>query len=97
MYKAMQKNKEIMILTVEFNLNKIKIYGEEGSYDCENCEKLLKRFNAINKNSYGALYDFIWYVKDSKKYYRSNKCKDLANEIIISVGRYLNCFEPILI
>ncbi len=95
--ELMNKNKQLMCLTVEFNLNKIKIYAEDGSYDCKNCEKLLKRFQAINKNSYGALYDFECYVRYSKKYYTSKMCQDLATEVIVSVGRFINCFKEQLI
>ena len=94
--ELMQKNKQLMCLTVEFNLNKIKIYAEEGSYECRNCDKLLKRFEAINKNSYGALYDFECYVSESKKFYTSEVCKDLMREVVVSVGRFLDCFMPLL-
>ncbi|MBR3362684.1 MAG: hypothetical protein IKG40_02020 [Bacilli bacterium] len=95
--ELMNKNKQLMCLTVEFNLNKIKIYAEEGSYDCRNCDKLLKRFEAINKNSYGALYDFECYVSDSRKYYNSKKCEQLATEVIVSVDRFINNFKELLI
>ena len=94
--ELMYKNNELMCLTVEYNLNKMRLYSKEGTYECKNVPKLIEKFNRINKNSYGALLDFAYHVSNCRKYYECEFCKEFATEICIHVGRFVEGYSCLL-
>ena len=90
------KSRKLMCLQVEYNLNKMELYSEEGTYDCRNVPKLMEKFERINKNSYGALLDFVYHVSFCKKYYVCEQCRRFAVEICNCIRRFIDGYYPVL-
>ena len=96
-FELMAKNKELMIMNVEYNLAKMGLYSEEGTYDYKNVPKLMNKFYHINKLSYGELSDFVNHISNCRKYYKCEACRNFANEIIKTIKRFVNSFDVFLI
>ena len=94
--ELMNKNKKLMCLNVEYNLNKMNLYSAEGTYDFITVPKLINKFKRINKNSYYDLYDFMSHISNCKKYYQCENCRKFSTEICISIKRFIDSYYQFL-
>ena len=66
------------------------------SYEKRSCFKLVNRFDRIDKTSYGALLDFLYFCNNSARYYTDERAKELLKIVIRDIDRFLNSYEYFL-
>lgn len=70
--------------------------AESGSYEMRSSFRLIDKFDALNKCSYGALQDFSNYCYNVSCYYKNEKAKTLLRQVIVDIDRFLDAYEYFL-
>lgn len=70
---------------------------ESGSYEKRSSFRLIDKFDALNKCSYGALLEFSYYCFNVSRYYQNPKAKALLRQVVADIDRFLANYEHFLL